>query len=82
LHIGGEDWEGLRELVASSQMADKGIVLQIIDNVPLAEGNHGREARLKELNGGASYRYMYDHLFPELREAAYITVYFRNIQPE
>jgi outer membrane protein OmpA-like peptidoglycan-associated protein len=80
IHIGGEDWEGLRELVAASNMEDRRAVLDIIDNVPVIgrNGQHGREAELMLLRSGATYKYMYDNFFPELREAAYITIYYKD----
>lgn len=60
----GEDWEGLRALVADSNMRYRDEVLNIIDNYDLW---HGREKRLMELHGGSTYRYMLANLFPTLR---------------
>lgn len=80
IYTGGEDWEGLRLLVAASYMPEKQQVLNIIDNTPIwdARGLRGREAELMRLNGGTTYRYLYRNFFPELREASYITIYFKN----
>jgi hypothetical protein len=69
---GGEDWYGLRELVISSDMVGKDQVLDVIDNVPESQ----RKARLQSLNGGRTYRSMLDVLYPQLRSACYIDVWY------
>lgn len=69
---GGEDWTGLRELVVSSDMPYKDHVLDIIDNVP----QELRQAKLKALAGGRPYQGMLDVLYPQLRDACYISVWF------
>ena len=68
---GGEDWSGLRALVASSDMPHRKEVLDIIDNVPQEQ----RQARLKALGGGRPYRSMLDMLYPQLRDACSIRVW-------
>ncbi len=77
---GGEDWEGLRRLVEASHMPDKQEVLYIIDNVPIWDSYRmrGRESELMRLDSGVTYRYMARNFFPELREAAFITVYYKD----
>lgn len=69
---GGEDWSGLRALVADSDMPYRNEILDIIDNVPQAQ----RQARLKALAGGRPYKSMLDVLYPQLRDACYISVWF------
>jgi outer membrane protein OmpA-like peptidoglycan-associated protein len=69
---GGEDWYGLRKLVVESDMVGKDQVLNIIDNVPEAQ----RKDRLKTLNGGRTYRSIFDVLYPQLRSACYIDVWY------
>lgn len=80
VHNGSADWRGLRDLVAASNMPEKARVLEIIDTVPVwdAKTQKGRLGELMRLNGGHTYRYLYDNLFPELRSAAYIRVYYEN----
>lgn len=80
IHDMGVDWSGLRKLVGESNMASKQKVLDIIDNTPVwdAKTKTGRMGALKDLDGGKAYRYMYDNIFPELRSAAYIRVYYEN----
>lgn len=83
VYNGSEDWLGLRSMVESSILSKKEIedVLRIIDTLPREEGNakDGRLGALMRLNGGRTYKYLYDNLFPELRNAAYIKVYYENI---
>lgn len=69
---GGEDWSGLRALVAGSDMPYTEEILDIIDNVPQAQ----RQAKLKALAGGRPYKSMLDVLYPQLRDACYIRVWF------
>ena len=70
---GVENWDGLRELVERSDMDYRDEVLAIIDNEDI-EG--GRKAALMKLEGGRPYRYMLRELYPELRNACYIAVYY------
>lgn len=81
VYNGSVDWEGLRKLVADSDMYEKSQILNIIDS-PLIESASGKDERLnrlKSLNGGVSYRYMLNNFFPLLRNAAYIKVYYENL---
>lgn len=81
IHNGSSDWQGLRMLVEESSMAEKDIILDIIDNTPVwdAERNVGRLGELMRLGGGDPYRYMLANLFPQLRNSAYIKVYYKNL---
>ena len=81
VYNGSVDWEGLRKLVAGSTMPNKLRVLQIIDNTPIWDGerNTGRHGELMRLSGGEPYKYMLQHFFPQLRQAAYIKVYYENL---
>ena len=72
---GAENWGGLRNAVAASDMKEKEQVLNIIDN----KSGDERKWALKGINGGKSYRYMLDNLYPKLRNACYITVYFDEL---
>lgn len=75
---GGEDWNGLRALVADSDMPYRNEILDIIDNVPQEQ----RQARLKALAGGRPYKSMLDVLYPQLRDACYISVWFSEKDDE
>jgi outer membrane protein OmpA-like peptidoglycan-associated protein len=75
----GVDWQGLRELVADSRMPQRRRILDILDNVPVWDSGHnaGRQGELMRLDGGQPYRYMLQNFFPQLRQAAYIKVYYK-----
>ena len=66
VEFGGENWEGLIELVKASDMQYKFEVLDIIENVGVLDG---RETQLMKLKGGVPYRYMLKEMFPSLRKA-------------
>lgn len=61
--LSDDNWSALRDMVASSEMAYRDEVLEIIDRIPIAAG---REARLRALRDGEPYRYMVEHFFPRL----------------
>lgn len=59
-----EDWAGLEKFVMNDpQTPDREAVLQIIRS----DRNELREKDLKELNGGAAWRYLYRKYFSDLR---------------
>lgn len=80
IYNGSVDWTGLRQLVAQSDMYDKHRIIDIIDNMPIWDSwaSRGRHGELMRLSGGNSYRYMLREFFPQLRQAAYIKVYYEN----
>ena len=80
VYNGAEDWRGLRLLVEGSDLEGKEQALEIIDRILPTDDSTGRLAQLKRLNGGQTYRYLFEHFFPELRNAAYIKVYFENTE--
>lgn len=68
----GEDWAGLRELVATdSALPNRDEVLSILDKEPDTEL---RKVLLRRLNQGRAYRYINKYLLPKLRNAAVCTV--------
>lgn len=71
----GEDWVGLRKMVESSDMKYKQEVLDIINTVPVEKG---RETELMKLKGGVPYKYMMKHMFPKLRSAGYIRIFYES----
>ncbi len=80
VYNGSEDWQGLRLLVERSEMPSKQRVLNIIQGMPVwdAAAQRGRETELMRLEGGRVWEWMRRNLFPELRNAAYIKVYYEN----
>lgn len=74
LHNGREDWGGLREMVLKSAMDNKAEIINIIDSYTIDQ--EIRKTKLKQLNGGAPYKYMLEHMYPALRTGGYIQVYY------
>lgn len=68
----GSDWKGLRQLVVESGMDYADAVVQILDSVPEAQRNDA----LRRLRGGKVYQSMLDVLYPRLRDACYINVWY------
>lgn len=77
LYNGSEDWRGLRELVEKSDIEAKYEILYIIDHIPVTAG---REGQLMNLAGGRPYKFMERYFFPQLRNAAYIKVYYTETE--
>ena len=76
IQSGGEDWDGLLELVKQSDMQYKDEVIKIItDTAP-----EKRNEQLKQLRGGRPYQSMYDVIYPQLRDACYINVWYSEIK--
>ena len=69
-----EDWAGLERRVEATDLADKADILAIIRADEPADWD-AREARLKTLNGGESYRYLLKEIYPALRHSDYEVAY-------
>lgn len=83
LNNGAVNWPGLEKMVAASDMPHKKEVLDIIQNVPAEidlQNNTSRKKQLMDLKGGVPYNYMYTHFFPKLRNACYISVYYKTVK--
>ena len=85
---GGIAWGLLRDAVSKSEMQYKKEVLQILDNTPVwvfdSNGKvvGSRKKELMDLKGGIPYRYMYEHIFPDLRSSIAIMLYIRTSEPQ
>lgn len=77
---GEENWEGLRRLTLASPIPDDEIK-QIIDIID-SDAGIARKDQLKALNGGKTYRKMLDEVYPHLRCARYLAVYYDSTQDE
>ena len=77
---GEENWEGLRRLTLVSAIPDEEIkqILEIIDSDAGVE----RKDQLKALNGGRTYIKMLKEVYPHLRCARYLAVYYDSTQDE
>ena len=69
-----EDWAGLEKRVENSSLADKEELLAIIRTDEPKDYDR-REAKLKALNGGASYRVLLRDIYPALRHSDYAVRY-------
>lgn len=85
---GGIAWDLLRDAVSKSEMQYKAEVLRILDNTPVwvFDSNNrvvsSRKKELMDLKGGAPYRYMYEHLFPDLRSSISVLLYISTPEPQ
>jgi len=81
IYNGSVDWRGLYRLVAQSDMYHKYQILNIIDLAPIVGDARyaSRMDELKRLNNGEPYKYMLNNIFPLLRNAAYIKIYYENL---
>ena len=85
----GIAWQRLYDMVAAdSNVPDRENVLDIIANTPVwvydAAGTSvvdSRKKRLMELNGGSTYRWLLDNIFPQLRHSAAIAIYGTAPEP-
>lgn len=68
----GEDWNGLREAVAASNLPKKAEVINIIDTEPDFDA---RDSKLIALDGGATYRKLLNEFYPPLRRNDYYVSY-------
>lgn len=72
VEYGGENWDGLRQMVAASDMTEKEGILHIIDHIPVAINYHTNTSRKKSLmlyKQGNPYRFMLHEYYPHLRKA-------------
>lgn len=71
MYYGGHNWAGLKEIVELSEMADKDKILEIIRSEPESE----REAKLKRLSRGETYKILREDIYPKLRVADCKVIY-------
>lgn len=69
----GADWNELGRLVAESDVPGKEEILETIRTVPVEK----RNAALKRISGGAAYKYLAEHIFPEIRYSKVMIEYMR-----
>ena len=62
--IGGEDWEGLKQLLINYSVAYKDEIFNIINTV---QDLDTRELRIRNLGNGEPYRQIFRDLYPQLR---------------
>ncbi len=72
LFNGGENWDGLRRMVAESDKVYKKEVLDILDR----KTGDARKTALRKLAGGKPYRDMLKTFYPKLRSACCVALYY------
>lgn len=82
---GGVAWEELRRMVAENpNVPSREKVLDILDNTPIwifnSEGKiiDGRKAKLMSLDRGETYRWLLNNIFPDLRNAVAVTIFYKT----
>ena len=75
---GDENWIGLRSRLLQTEMPNKDKVLAIIDDPKLT--GQQKKARIKALDGGRTWKKMLDEIYPHLRSAEYLAVYFDSTE--
>ena len=79
LRNGEENWPGLRRLVLASTIAEKDQIVEIIDmDLPDEE----KKLRIKAIDKGKVWKKMLDEIYPHLRCARYLAVYYDSTQDE
>ena len=68
----GEDWEGLAGIISALDLPWRDAALNIIKNTSIWEKEGGkivdsRKNRLKRLRGGSVWKWLDEHVFPDLR---------------
>lgn len=77
---GEENWVGLRRVVAASEIENKDRVLEIIDdgNIP----SELKKDKIKWIDHGKTWKKMLDEIYPHLRCARYLAVYYDSTNDE
>lgn len=78
---GSADWRGLRMMVERDRFVPgRQQILDLIDFHPVWDSRTqtGRIAKIRKLENGESFRYLAEHIFPKLRNGAFIRVYFED----
>ena len=74
IHNGEENWVGLRRVLAESQMDNKDEVIEIIDNSQLT--SEAKKNAIQALHDGKVWDSMLSEIYPKLRSARYLAVYY------
>lgn len=79
LRNGEENWPGLRRLLMESRIAEKDQVVEIIDmEIPDEE----KKLKIKAIDNGKVWKKILDQVYPHLRSARYLAVYYDSTQDE
>lgn len=81
IYNGGIDWPGLRHRVENSDLPEKEEVVALIGTGIDMTDEQEEELyeKLRRLNGGSTYNKLFREIFPELRVATYLRIYYENL---
>lgn len=74
---GEENWAGLARLLSASSILEKGRVLEIISR---DQSDERRKADIKAIDNGRVWKKMLDEIYPHLRCARYLTIYYGPVE--
>lgn len=77
---GEENWVGLRKVVATSEIENKDRVLEIIDDETIP--SELKKDKIKWIDHGKTWKKMLDEIYPHLRCARYLAVYYDSTNDE
>ncbi len=75
---GEENWAGLRRVLSESEMKRKDEVIAIIDDERIS--NARKKNRIKALDNGEVWRSMLKEIYPHLRCARYLSIYYDSTE--
>ena len=71
---GDENWAGLKRLLKDSDIEEKDQVIAIIEDQSIAK--ESKKLQIKSIDGGKVWKKMLDQIYPHLRSARYLAVYY------
>lgn len=77
---GEENWTGLRRVLAESDMEGKDRVIAIIDDKSVP--NELKKDKIKWIDHGKTWKKMLDEIYPHLRCARYLAVYYDSTKDD
>ena len=80
IHNGEENWVGLKRVLSESELEERDAIIKIIDNTELSGEEKKRE--IKKLDGGKAWDHMLKDIYPHLRCARYLAVYYDSSDDE
>ena len=75
---GEENWSGLRKVLVDLDMDSKDEVIAIIDDTRLT--NDQKKFRIKGMNAGKVWNDMLKKIYPHLRSARYLSVFYDSVE--
>ena len=75
---GSENWEGLKQVLLTSEIPYKKQVIEIIDSV---DDLDLRETEIKKIDNGETYRFLLQTIYPSLRKNTFTVSYISRERP-